>query len=266
MVGRDLDALFPKRSRQIGRPLLKVRAPDPRGRVHRRELRGARRRDRRPRRPGRRGPQRGRPRGLRRSTAADAGDVEVAGKRARPRAGPAPRWPAGIAFVPEDRRQQGLVMDALDPRNAALPRCTGCRISASSARAPSARCAERVGQATAAEVRARSSDPVGTLSGGNQQKVVLAKWLATEPKVLIVDEPTRGIDVGTKAEVHRLLSRPRRRRDGDPDDLHRAAGGARHGRPRAGHARGPPQRRAARETASEELIMRAAIGSLEAVT
>ena len=49
-------------------------------------------------------------------------------------------------------------------------------------------------------------DPVVYLSGGNQQKLVLAKWLATEPRVLIVDEPTRGIDVGTKAEVHRLLS------------------------------------------------------------
>jgi rhamnose transport system ATP-binding protein len=53
---------------------------------------------------------------------------------------------------------------------------------------------------------ARLSAPVSTLSGGNQQKVVLAKWLSTQPRVLLVDEPTRGIDVGTKAEVHRLLS------------------------------------------------------------
>src|SRR5690606_17285122 len=53
---------------------------------------------------------------------------------------------------------------------------------------------------------ARIADTVNKMSGGNQQKVVLAKWLATGPRVLVVDEPTRGIDVGTKAEVHRLLS------------------------------------------------------------
>ena len=52
----------------------------------------------------------------------------------------------------------------------------------------------------------RLSDPASSLSGGNQQKIVLAKWLARRPSLLIVDEPTRGIDVGTKAEVHRLLS------------------------------------------------------------
>jgi rhamnose transport system ATP-binding protein len=53
---------------------------------------------------------------------------------------------------------------------------------------------------------ANQSDPVDRLSGGNQQKTVLAKWLATDPDLLIVDEPTRGIDVATKAEVHRLVN------------------------------------------------------------
>jgi rhamnose transport system ATP-binding protein len=52
----------------------------------------------------------------------------------------------------------------------------------------------------------RLTDPVSSLSGGNQQKVVLAKWLGRKPSVLIVDEPTRGIDIATKAEVHRLLA------------------------------------------------------------
>ena len=56
------------------------------------------------------------------------------------------------------------------------------------------------------QVKARDVDATGSmLSGGNQQKVVIAKWLSTRPKILIIDEPTRGIDVGTKSEVHRLL-------------------------------------------------------------
>jgi rhamnose transport system ATP-binding protein len=57
------------------------------------------------------------------------------------------------------------------------------------------------------EVKTNALDMnAATMSGGNQQKVVIAKWLATEPRLLVIDEPTRGIDVGTKAEVHRLIS------------------------------------------------------------
>jgi rhamnose transport system ATP-binding protein len=107
--------------------------------------------------------------------------------------------------VPEDRRQQGLVLDASIERNAALASLS--RLS----RFGFLRSADErsLAQDWAVKLQlkfAKLTDPVGVLSGGNQQKVVLAKWLSRQPKVLIVDEPTRGIDVGTKAEVHRLLS------------------------------------------------------------
>ncbi len=134
----------------------------------------------------------------------DAGRVQVGAARL-PGASPTAAMAAGIALVPEDRRQQGLVMDGSIERNVGL---TGLR---SLRRGPIvSRKAERDRAADwAIRLRlkyARLGDAVGVLSGGNQQKVVLAKWLSTEPSVLIVDEPTRGIDVGTKAEVHRLLS------------------------------------------------------------
>jgi rhamnose transport system ATP-binding protein len=134
----------------------------------------------------------------------DAGSVTVHGRPLKP-GSPAAAMAAGIALVPEDRRQQGLVMELSVERNATLTRrwklAKAGWLSSRAERATASEWSEKL------QVKAgKLSDPVSTLSGGNQQKVVLAKWLSTEPTVLIVDEPTRGIDVGTKAEVHRLLS------------------------------------------------------------
>ena len=133
----------------------------------------------------------------------DAGTVRVDGT-ALPNGSPLAAMEAGVGFVPEDRRQQGLVMDMAIDQNLALASLGALRRSGMIRRS-----AER-GLATdwATRLRlkfGRMKNPVSTLSGGNQQKVVLGKWLARRPTLLIIDEPTRGIDVGTKAEVHRLL-------------------------------------------------------------
>jgi rhamnose transport system ATP-binding protein len=134
----------------------------------------------------------------------DAGEVHVAGKRvAAGKPGAAVR--AGIALVPEDRRVQGLALELSIARNASLTVLGRLvrhgLISSSSETKLASYWGKRL------RLKAASLDlPVGTLSGGNQQKVVLGKWLATEPRVLIIDEPTRGIDVGAKAEVYRALS------------------------------------------------------------
>ncbi|MDZ5619705.1 sugar ABC transporter ATP-binding protein [Nocardioides sp. HM23] len=134
----------------------------------------------------------------------DSGRVTVAGKRLparRPRAAIA----AGMAFVPEDRRQQGLVIEGTIARNVA----SVIRTRLDRAGIITSRAENRAAGPWAARLEVKTSAldmRAATMSGGNQQKVVLAKWLATEPKLLIIDEPTRGIDVGTKAEVHRLLS------------------------------------------------------------
>ena len=133
----------------------------------------------------------------------DSGTVTVAGRQLTG-GSPQAAMAAGIALVPEDRRQQGLVMDMAIDQNvalASLPRLSrGGLIRSSSERALALTWAERL------QLKfGRLGNPVSTLSGGNQQKVVLGKWLARGPKLLIIDEPTRGIDVGTKAEVHRIL-------------------------------------------------------------
>ena len=133
-----------------------------------------------------------------------AGSVRIRGTKV-PKRNPAAAMELGLALVPEDRRKQGLVLDSSVARNTTLAireKLSSLGFITSARENAAARIWD-----SRLEVKASALDTeAGTLSGGNQQKVVLAKWLATEPSVLIVDEPTRGIDVGTKAEVHRLLS------------------------------------------------------------
>ncbi len=134
----------------------------------------------------------------------DAGTVRIDGQKLK-RGSPTAAMSAGVGLVPEDRRQQGLVMEQSLARNIALASLRKLRragvIRARTEREFATDWAKRL------QVRySRVTAPVSTLSGGNQQKVVLAKWLARKPSLLIVDEPTRGIDVGTKSEVHRLIS------------------------------------------------------------
>ncbi|MCX4648539.1 sugar ABC transporter ATP-binding protein [Streptomyces sp. NPDC055059] len=203
MVGRDLDELYPKQETEAGEVALQVRRLTREGvftdvsfEVRRGEIVGL---------AGLVGAGRSEvARAVFGVDRFDGGEVEVLGTSLKPGA-PSVAMAAGLALVPEDRRAQGLVMDMSIERNIGL---TGF---AETTRAGLMnRKAERsrsVDWAVKLQVKyARLADVVGTLSGGNQQKVVLAKWLATGPQVLIVDEPTRGIDVGTKAEVHRLLS------------------------------------------------------------
>jgi rhamnose transport system ATP-binding protein len=134
----------------------------------------------------------------------DAGKVTLHG-RPVPAHNPRAAIRAGMAFVPEDRRKQGLVTEASVARNVAgVIRAGLSKAGLLTERAESVAAGPWAGRL---DVKTGALDmSASTMSGGNQQKVVIAKWLATDPRLLIIDEPTRGIDVGTKAEVHRLLS------------------------------------------------------------
>ena len=113
---------------------------------------------------------------------------------------------AGIALVPEDRKQQGLILDW------GLPPNVGLAVLDRDARRgvrdgiAEKELSERMRDALSIKV-ASDEQPVGKLSGGNQQKVCIAKWLALEPRVLLLDEPTRGIDVGAREEIYGLIDR-----------------------------------------------------------
>jgi rhamnose transport system ATP-binding protein len=133
----------------------------------------------------------------------DAGSVTVNGVRL-PSGSPMAAMAAGVGFVPEDRRQQGLVMELSIDHNMALASLDRLRHNGLIRRRAERRLASDWGARLQLKY-GRLGNLVATLSGGNQQKVVLGKWLARRPQLLIVDEPTRGIDVGTKAEVHRII-------------------------------------------------------------
>ena len=110
----------------------------------------------------------------------------------------------GICLVPEDRRRCGVVAAMSVRENVTLPAPGQYARFGLIARAREAEAVSRVSSELA--VKAPSIEaPVATLSGGNQQKIVLAKWLALRPRVIVFDEPTQGVDVGAKAEIHRLI-------------------------------------------------------------
>ena len=135
---------------------------------------------------------------------ADTGEVRLGGEPVVFRS-PSAALAAGIAYVPEDRHQDGLVLDFPIGSNMTLPILP--RLFPRLLIRPATE--RRIGSRYIDELRIRASGVdqlASALSGGNQQKVVLGKWLASEPRVLILDEPTRGIDIGAKVEVHRIIS------------------------------------------------------------
>ena len=138
--------------------------------------------------------------GLRRPT---AGEIRIGHRRVVHR-GPIQAIKSGVGFVPADRKSNGLV-PAMSVEKNLLMTSTSRRLRF---RIPSRTREREAVRALIADFQIRAHSPgvpVSTLSGGNQQKVVLGKWLATEPRVLLLDDPTRGVDVGAKTEIYRLL-------------------------------------------------------------
>jgi rhamnose transport system ATP-binding protein len=203
MVGRSLDALFPKEEAEIGDVVLRAEGLARRGvfsdisfELRRGEIVGL---------AGFVGSGRTEvARSIFGIDRLDSGELWISGRRFRPRS-PRAALRRGLAYLPEDRLQQGLVQPMSISANtsmAVLPRLTPAGILQPWRE-------RRLARRFMEQLRIRATSPaqiVRRLSGGNQQKVVLAKWLAAEPRILILDEPTHGVDVGTKADVHRAIS------------------------------------------------------------
>ncbi len=203
MVGRELSNLFPKGEAEIGEVVLEVRHltrpgvfSDVSFQLRRGEILGF---------AGLVGAGRTEvARVLFGIDRAESGEIWLKGRQVEIRS-PQQAMEHGIAYVPEDRHQQGLVMNFSIAANVTLPILQ--KVSRLGLVDP--RRERQLARAYSEQLRVRSTGVeqlVNALSGGNQQKVVLGKWLATEPSVLILDEPTRGIDVGAKSEVHRIIS------------------------------------------------------------
>jgi ribose transport system ATP-binding protein len=131
------------------------------------------------------------------------GRVRINGKALRLRH-PRQAIAEGLLLVPEDRRHHGLVLTASIRDNLALPNLDDLSVLGWVVAGRE----RRLAQTTMARLDVRAAGPhqlAGLLSGGNQQKVVLGKWVARRPKVLILDEPTRGVDVGARSEIYALM-------------------------------------------------------------
>jgi ribose transport system ATP-binding protein len=133
---------------------------------------------------------------------ADAGEIKVHGEVVQIR-NPRSGIDAGIAMVPEDRKGQGLNLDRTGAENITLP--WEKKLSSAGIITKKKVTATANKLRDFLDIRGRLDIPVGSLSGGNQQKVLLAKWLVNEPKVLILDEPTRGVDVGAKMTIYETI-------------------------------------------------------------
>jgi ribose transport system ATP-binding protein len=135
----------------------------------------------------------------------ESGRVFIQGREVHAR-GPADTVDRGVGFLPEDRKTQGLVLGLAVQSNLALP--SARRLSRHGVL--DARALAALARKWVDDLRIKTptlAQPVGLLSGGNQQKAVLGKWLATGAQILILDEPTRGIDVGARMEIYELMNR-----------------------------------------------------------
>jgi len=205
MVGRELSAVFPKRQIALGDTVLEVRnltcreagIRDISFSVRAGEILGV---------AGLVGAGRTElARTLFGLTPADSGEIHLRGQAVKITS-PAQAAELGIAYVPEDRRRHGVILELPISANTTLASLRNLSkfgfLDFAAERELAADYASRLGVKTPALFA-----PAETLSGGNQQKVALSRWLATKPSVLILDEPTQGIDVGAKSEIHSLMGK-----------------------------------------------------------